>query len=365
MTSAQGRPRRRRRIIAGLAALTTIVAGASAVTVTRSNAADAVGGGPAPALSTATVERRDLVVTETLTGQLAYADVKTVTSARKGTVTTVAAAGTTVAVGSSLFSVDLEPAVVLRGDIPAFRVLDSEASDGPDISQLERALVSLGFGDDVTVDEDFTSVTAAAVTAWETDLGRAEPDGVVELGDVIFTTGNLRVSMVLAAVGAQVQPGTDIVQTTSPAKIVDADLDADRSNDLETGTTVGLTLPDGKATKGKITNVGTQPETSSTDPKAAPTVPVQITPDDPAKADAFDSGSVDVILERSRENRVLAVPVTALMALAEGGYSVQLVDSAQPTGYRLVGVTVGTIADGYVAVSGDALREGVTVVVPG
>lgn len=365
MTSAQGRPRRRRRIIAGLAALTTIVAGASAVTVTRSTAADAVGGAPAPALSTATVERRDLVVTETLTGQLAYADVKTVTSARKGTVTTVAAAGTTVAVGSSLFSVDLEPAVVLRGDIPAFRVLDSEASDGPDIRQLERALASLGFGDDLTVDEDFTSVTAEAVTAWETDLGRAEPDGVVELGDVIFTTGNLRISMVLAAVGAQVQPGTDIVQTTSPAKIVDADLDADRSNDLETGTTVGLTLPDGKATKGKVTNVGTQPETSSTDPKAAPTVPVQITLDDPAKADAFDSGSVDVVLERSRENRVLAVPVTALMALAEGGYSVQLVDSAQPTGYRLVGVTVGTIADGYVAVSGDALREGITVVVPG
>lgn len=365
MTSAQGRPRRRRRIIAGLAALTTIVAGASAVTVTRSNAADAVGGAPAPALSTATVERRDLVVTETLTGQLAYADVKPVTSARKGTVTTVAAASTTVAVGSSLFSVDLEPAVVLRGDIPAFRVLDSEASDGPDISQLERALVSLGFGDDVTVDEDFTSVTAAAVTAWETDLGRAEPDGVVELGDVIFTTGNLRVAMVLAAVGAQVQPGTDIVQTTSPAKIVDADLDADRSNDLETGTTVGLTLPDGKAIEGKITSVGTQPETSSTDPKAAPTVPVQITLDDPAKADAFDSGSVDIVLERSRENRVLAVPVTALMALAEGGYSVQLVDRAQPTGYRLVDVKVGTIADGYVAVSGDALREGVTVVVPG
>lgn len=365
MADAQGRPRRRGRIIAGLAALTTMVAGATAVTVTRSSAADAVEGAPAPALTTATVERRDLVVTETLTGQLAYADVRTVSSARKGTVTSVAAAGTMVAVGSALFSVDLEPAVVLRGDVPAFRVLDSAASDGPDIRQLEQALVGLGFGDDLTVDEDFTSVTAEAVTAWEKGLGRAEPDGVVELGDVVFATGNLRISLVLAAVGVQVQPGTDIVQTTSPAKIVDADLDADRSNDLETGTRVGLTLPDGKATKGKITNVGTQPETSTTDPKAPPTVPVQITLDDPTTADAFDSGSVDVVLERSRENRALAVPVTALMALAEGGYSVQLVDGAQPSGYRLVGVKVGTIADGYVAVSGDALREGVTVVVPG
>jgi peptidoglycan hydrolase-like protein with peptidoglycan-binding domain len=364
MTSAQGRPRRRRRIVAGLAALTTVVAGAAAVALTRSSAADAAGGAPASGLTTAAVERRDLVVTETLTGELAYADVKTVTSARKGTVTTVAAAGTTVAVGSALFSIDLEPAVVLRGEIPAFRVLDTTAGDGPDVRQLEQALADLGYGDGLTVDEDFTSVTATAVTAWEKDLGRAEPDGVVELGDVIFTTGDLRVSAVLAAVGAQVQTGSDVVDTTSPAKVVDADLDADRSNDLETGTAVGLTLPGGTGTTGTVTNVGTQPETSSADPDAAPTVPVQITLDDPAAADAFDSGSVDVVLERSRENSVLAVPVTALMALAEGGYAVQVVDAAQPTGYRLVAVAVGTIAEGYVAVTGEAVREGVTVVVP-
>jgi multidrug efflux system membrane fusion protein len=363
-TGAPGRPRRRRRVVAGLAALATVVAGAAAVALTRSSAAHAAGGTPASGLTTAAVERRDLVVTETLTGELAYADVRTVTSARKGTVTTIAAAGTTVAVGSALFSIDLEPAVVLRGEIPAFRVLDTTTGDGPDVRQLEQALAELGYGAGLTVDEDFTTVTASAVATWERDLGRAEPDGVVELGDVVFTTGDLRISAVLAPVGAQVQSGSAVVETTSPAKVVDADLDADRSNDLETGTAVGLTLPSGTGTTGRIINVGTQPETSSADPGAAPTVPVQITLDDPAAADAFDSGSVDVVLERSRENGALTVPVTALMALAEGGYAVQVVDAAQPTGYRLVGVTVGTIADGYVAVTGEAVREGVTVVVP-
>src|SRR5450830_988006 len=113
-TGAPGRPRRRRRAVAGLAVLATVVAGAAAVALTRSSAADTAGGAPASGLTTAAVERRDLVVTETLTGELAYADVRTVTSARKGTVTTIAAAGTTVAVGSALFSIDLEPAVVLR-----------------------------------------------------------------------------------------------------------------------------------------------------------------------------------------------------------------------------------------------------------
>ncbi|CAN5185688.1 peptidoglycan-binding protein [soil metagenome] len=332
--------------------------------LSRSTPADAAGAASAPRLTTALVERRDLVVTETLTGELAYADVRTVTSARTGTVTTVAAVGSTVPVGSALFSIDLEPAVALRGEIPTFRRLDTTTGEGPDVRQLEQALADLGYGAGLTVDEDFTSVTASAVTAWERDLGRAEPDGVVELGDVVFTTGDLRISTVLAPVGAQVQTGSDVLATTSPAKVVDADLDADRSNDLETGTAVGLTLPSGTRTTGTITGVGTQPETSSADPGAAPTVPVQITLDDPAAADAFDSGSVDVALERSRENNALAVPVTALMALAEGGYAVQVVDAAQPTGYRLEGVTVGTIADGYVAVTGEAVREGVAVVVP-
>lgn len=364
MARAPGRPPRRRQIIVGLVTLTIVAAAAAAVMMTRSPTARAAGGATASPRTTAVVERRDLVVTETLTGQLAYADGTTISSARKGTVTTVAAAGTSVAVGSALFSVDLEPAVVLRGQIPAFRVLNTDAGDGPDIRQLEQALADLGYGNGLTVDEDFTVVTASAVAAWEKDLGRADPDGVVELGDIVFATGDLRVSTVRAAVGAQVQVGVDIVETTSQTKIVDVDLDADRSNDVETGTAVGLTLPDGTQTPGKITSVGTQPETSSTDPKAALTVPVRITLDDPAAADAFDSGSVDVVLERSRENGALAVPVTALMALAEGGYAVQVVDDAQAAGYRLVGVKVGTIADGYVAVTGDGVRQGVTVVVP-
>jgi membrane fusion protein, multidrug efflux system len=58
---------------------------------------------------------------------------------------------------------------------------------------------------------------------------------------------------------------------------------------------------------------------------------------------------------------VLAVPVTALLALASGGYAVEVPEGE---GTRLVAVEVGLAADGWVGVSGDGLRTGTTVVVP-
>ncbi|HUX71350.1 MAG TPA: hypothetical protein VMV41_12610, partial [Cellulomonadaceae bacterium] len=144
--------------------------------------------------------------------------------------------------------------------------------------------------------------------------------------------------------------------------LVTVDLDVNRADDVETGTVVALTLPGGVASTGTVTGIGTQPEVVSNDPSATATVPVEITLDDPAATGTFDSGSVDVALERSREDRVLAAPVTALLALAEGGYALEVVDGAGVS--HLVGVTIGTIADEYVAVTGDGLATGVSVVVP-
>jgi peptidoglycan hydrolase-like protein with peptidoglycan-binding domain len=343
--------------------VTAVAAGAgafAAVTAGRSAAQD--GSAPVTALHTEPIERRDLVVTETFTGELTYAGLRTLTTGRAGTVTTVAPAGTVVGVGSALYSVDLEPAVLLVGQVPAFRVLDVDASDGPDVRQLEQALADLGYGADLTVDDHFTTVTQAAVTRWETDLGRADPDGVVELGDVVFATGDVRVLDVLAEVGARVQVGGGVLAATSTGTLVAVDLDVDRADDVETGIVVALTLPGDVASTGTIASIGTQPQVAQNDPSATATVPVEIALDDPAAAGSFDSGAVDVVLERSREDGVLAVPVTALLALAEGGYALEVSDDAVTS--HLIAVTVGTIADGYVAVAGDGVAVGVNVVVP-
>ena len=62
---------------------------------------------------------------------------------------------------------------------------------------------------------------------------------------------------------------------------------------------------------------------------------------------------------RYGQGNVLAVPVNALVARRGGGYGVELA-----TGHRIVPVHAGMFADGYVEVSGAAIREGTRVVVP-
>jgi hypothetical protein len=58
---------------------------------------------------------------------------------------------------------------------------------------------------------------------------------------------------------------------------------------------------------------------------------------------------------------VLAVPVSALLALAGGGYGLEVVG---PSGaHHLVGVTAGLFASGQVQVSGPDIAAGTRVVV--
>ncbi|MGH3752181.1 MAG: peptidoglycan-binding protein [Pseudonocardiaceae bacterium] len=323
---------------------------------------------PAAALSTAAVQRTDLVVTEEHDGKLGFGATRRVPAGRAGVITSVASAGTTVTLGAPLFAIDLEPTVLLAGEVPAYRDLDTGSPDGPDVAQLERYLADAGFGAGLTVDENFTAATADAVRGWEESLGRADPDGTVELGDVVFADGPQRLAAVDVGVGAQVQAGGGVVRTTPTIKVVTLDLDPDAASGLVMGNAVALRLPGGKATTGKITSVGTATETTAAEPGAEsgaePTVPIVITPDDPAAADGVDSATVAVAVERSRDEGVLAVPVTALLALAEGGYAVQVVDPAAPQGHRLVAVQVGTFADEKVAVTGAGIEDGVKVVAP-
>jgi hypothetical protein len=57
---------------------------------------------------------------------------------------------------------------------------------------------------------------------------------------------------------------------------------------------------------------------------------------------------------------VLAVPVTALLALREGGYALETVDAAGQ--HHLVAVRLGVFSDGMVEVAGAGLRAGTKVV---
>jgi hypothetical protein len=368
-----GSPRswsRRRRVGVAAVGVAVLIAGGALVLLpgggdgTSAEAADAD-------TTTVAVESRDLVVEDSAEGELGYGDPTDVVSGRDGVVTEVTPIGTTVTEGQALFSVDLQPTVLLEGSVPAFRDLSSDSDPGADVAQLEQGLVDLGYGSALTVDETFDSATAAAVEAWETDLGRSDPDGTVTLGDVSFGGSGVRIASITADVGTQVQTGSAVVEASSSTKVVTLELDVDAADGIEGGMAVGLELPDGQETTGTVFVVGAEQTSSDdsdtgdapTDPAAAPTVPVTILLDEPDLAAALDSGTVDVTVERSRVDDADAVPVTALLALAEGGYAVEVADSSD-AGSHLVAVEVGTFADDLVQITGEGIEPGVEVVVP-
>jgi membrane fusion protein, multidrug efflux system len=321
------------------------------------------GSGSAPARATAEVAVRDLVLLDELDGDLSFGDARDVAAGRDGVVTEVPEVGTTVRAGDVLLAVATEPTVLLRGDVPAYRALEA-GDEGDDVAQLERALVGLGLGDDLTVDDEFTEATADALQDWEEELGRDDPDGVLELGDVVFVPTDLRVDEVVAGPGSSVATGSTVLTVTATDRVVDLAVGPAVADRLEAGAPAVLVLPDGGEAPATVTSVAARPDT---DPSTGEeTVAVVVAPDDPAAVAAWDSGSVEVRVERSRTEDATAVPVEALLALAEGGYAVEVVAGDGTT--SLVGVDAGTVADGWVELRGDAvadgtLAEGTTVVV--
>jgi hypothetical protein len=366
-------PPRRHRRRPGRRVVLAGVAGLAAAVVAISGDGSGEDDDGRAATTTVPVEVRDLVVSDEYEGELGFGETDAVSAGRSGVVTGITPAGTTVRQGDVLFHLDLAPTVLLRGEIPAFRELSVDADPGADVSQLEQALVDLGFGEGVTVDSEFTDATADAVSAWEEALGRSDPDGVVTLGDAVFAPADLRVAEVTAERGTQVQSGAEVVQVTSTAKVVTLELTVDEVADVDAGTPVEIALPDGTEATGTIADVATEPSTEGGDGQAADsgegedseeTYRVTVALDDPAAADGFDSGTVDVTVERSRTEAATAVPVIALLALREGGYALQVADDTQPEGYKLVPVEVGTLAEEWAQVSGDGIEAGVEVVVP-
>jgi hypothetical protein len=316
--------------------------------------------------ATAAVQRRDLVQYETVDGTLGYDDTRTLYAQGAGTVTALRAPGSLVRRGGALYWVDSRPVPLFYGWVPMWRPLNASSTDGADIRELEQNLVALGYDPNgaVEVDDEWDSATTAAVKRWQDDLGQAKT-GAVAPGDAVFLPGARRVGQQKTTVGALLQPGAEVIETTSTRRIVTVDLDADKQSLVKKGDKVGVDLPDGSTIHGRIASVGKVAQ-STQDPdtgeQGTPTIEVRVRLARGAKTGAYDEAPVDVSLAKETAKHVLSVPVEALLALAEGGYAVEVVDADGST--RLVRVEPGMYADSFVEITGSGLRDGTKVVVP-
>jgi peptidoglycan hydrolase-like protein with peptidoglycan-binding domain len=320
-------------------------------------------------LATAKVVRTTLTETEDVTGTLGYGEPRPLPNRLSGTVTSVAAEGSVVEPGQVAYTIDSAPVVLMRGPTPAYRALAPTAV-GADVRQFEENLAALGY-QGFTVDDRYTEPTARAVRRWQRDLHLPET-GTVELGRVVFVTEPVRVARVEAGAGEVAAQEEPVLEYTSVARTVTADVDVTKRRLVCRDCPVVVTLPDRTEVAGTVAAVGTvaseggQPAESDSAPRQQPpgdgaataTVPVTIAVADQAALGELDGAPVQVRLVSQRRENVLAVPVAALLALREGGYGVQVVEKG---GTRLVAVETGAFAGGLVELVGSELAEGTEV----
>lgn len=323
-----------------------------------------------PAAQTATVVRTDVAARSLQAGTIGYAgDWRLANPGQGGVLTGLPAPGTVVSRGQPLYEVDGHPTRLLYGDRPVWREFRLGMSDGPDVRQLETNLVALGHGAAVTVDDHFSPTTATAISHWQAALGVSRT-GALALGDVVFAPGPIRVSQALAAVGSRIGPGQNVLGGTSTARVVTVDLPTVAQATVSVGVKVVVTPPTGGPQPGTVMSVGrvaqTAQQTAQQGPQGGPqqsTITVTITLDQPEAVAGLDQAPVQVAIITSMHKGVLAVPVTALVAAADGGYQI-IVDDAGTR--RRITVQPGIFDEitNLIEVTGTGLAQGQTVEVP-
>ena len=163
-----------------------------------------------------------------------------------------------------------------------------------------------------------------AIKRWQQDA-ELPVTGRIGVGDVAVLPGAVRVDAVTALRGDAAE--APLVTVTPTTKVITVLAKAAEAGTIRRGDQVTVTLPGDKTVDGTISAIGTTvTQDDDAGPTGEPTRAVTVTVDDDLAG--IDAADVQVDLVGETRPDVLAVPVAALVALAEGGYGVQLVEAA-------------------------------------
>ena len=372
-----------------LTALAVAIAAAVAITIVvlESGGTTSASASTGP-VATAAVIRTTLASRQQVSGTLERAGSYTlVMQQTSGTLSELPSPGTVIGRGQPLYWLDGQPVRLLYGTQAAWRDLVLGDSDGTDVRQLNRNLRALGFTDygSLTVADDFDYATAAAIDQWQHAQGVPET-GFLPLGSVAFLPGPVRVTAQRAIPGTPMTPGTAVLDLTSNALVVNVPLDPSLRQLVHVGDRVQIQLPEGQSTPGTVRQIGADTtaagggqstptgtsaggsatgagqaagaSSSQTGTGAPASVPVTISFDRPGEARGLDQVPVQVAITDTVHRHVLAVPIGALLALANGGYAVAVDQGGIRT---LVAVTPGVFDGNRVEVASSQLQPGMRV----
>ena len=260
---------------------------------------------------------------------------------------------------------------VMYGSTAVYRTM-TVGLEGDDVRQLEENLADLGYadGEGFSVDGVFDDATAVAVSDWQRATGQ-DADGMVGVADVVFVAGPVRIGLWSQGVevGQQLAVGASLASLTVIETPVDGRMSTTQrvvalvplsDRDLVSeGISVSVELPDGTDIGGTVTAINPSPVFDDQTGENAVEVTILLT--EPA-SEVWIGATTDVEITETLIEDALVVPATALLALVEGGYAVEVV--TEDGSVRLVGVETGLFVDGDVEVRSPELTAGTSVVVP-
>jgi peptidoglycan hydrolase-like protein with peptidoglycan-binding domain len=285
-----------------------------------------------------------------------------------------AAAGGKVTTGTVLFWSNGLPVIAVEGDAAATPVLSRALSvgvaDGIDVKLFEQTLEAGGFTADSTlvVDDHFDTATATAAVAWLASLGvTADPATLaIPAGSFAVVPAGLSIGTALVPDGTVLASDSVVMSLTAPSRQVTTTAPIGDAT-FALGAKIDVEFPDSTVQPGTVVNVGNVATNTSNTPGSTPSVTITISVENiPTTVDTFVEVPVTLRVVSANVPQAIVVPVSALVALKEGGYAVEVVSGKNPDGTnatKLVGVKPGLFTNGFVQVEG-SLKPDTDVVVP-
>jgi len=270
--------------------------------------------------------------------------------------------------GQVLYSVDDRPVTAVVTEVEFGRELLIGVEDGEDIEVLEQMLFDLGYDvdGDLEVDEEFDEDTSQAIEDWEEDLQDdwedQVVDGVLSLDQIVTVDEGVTVGAITSHDGDTLATGTELFTFGSEtgSRVVSTAIDVADQAMLAEGTEIDVEFPGGEVVTGTVTDLASSSTTDPLDPTAGPQLAVEISLNSvPESAAELNELDVEVRLVDKLAAGATAVPASALVATADGGFAVEVVNGNSTS---FVAVDPGMFADGFVEV--DGIEPGTAVVVP-
>lgn len=308
---------------------------------------------------TTEVIARDLTEEVSVNGTVDHGESWSLGAEGDGIVTSTPTKGTTLQAGDELVRIGDRPIHLADGSVPLHRTLrlvskseTDEAGDrigkqtGDDVAQLQRFLLDQGFDDAERLEADgiFGISTQRAVKAWQKSVGHPAT-GQVDRSQLVFIDAPVRVES-----APRVGDRFSDITVTGVQPVVTVDATSRQRSFFTVGTELRIDT-DGVELRGRVVELE---RTVGADGSTAHRARIEFS--DP---DVPEVETAKVISTRVVAAQAPSVPVRALVALAEGGWALQVITDGQPT---LTAVTLGEIVDGIAEI--DGVPNGTEVVIP-